>query len=230
MQRYRVEAVVAVWARVADRTRLWRTLLSGETDEGLCAREVGELMRRLGALNVFDPLSPDGVYELDISVGDDRTVAEMLLQLGRAETAAATAEMAATMAQAQAAAEAVQAAAEAARSAGEGAGEGEGAAPGDSVATEPARAPPLEPCQWPQAVVCLHACVPASAPARVCGCICACVHAFSHMHACACIAACMGRFCVLQHVVHLLHGVYRNRDRQHAPWHSQAKPRSHRHR
>jgi len=190
---------VAVWARVADRTRLWRTLLSGETGEGLCAREVGELMRRLGALNVFDPLSPDGVYELDISVGDDRTVAEMLLQLGRAETAAATAEMAAAtaQAQAQAAAEAAQAAAEAAQAATEAArSEGEGAAPGDSVGcTEPARAPPLEPRKWPRArsFVCMHACVRASARARVCACVF--------------VRACMLRACMRSHTctpVHVL--------------------------
>ena len=52
----------------------------------LNADQRAEVIGRIGWLNVFSPLKPDGAYSLDLSRREDRLVLKMLIHLDAAES------------------------------------------------------------------------------------------------------------------------------------------------
>ena len=74
----RVEAMVLFFARVLDLevhhhpARLQKLLPHGM---------IAQYRARIGAANILDPIQPDGLYELDLRVPEDRSVATMLVVL-----------------------------------------------------------------------------------------------------------------------------------------------------
>lgn len=76
----RVEVIAGLFGRLIDLEYFFRKiLLSMGTDH----RQV--VVDRLGWLNVWNPLDPDGYYELDLAKRDERIIAEGLVALAVAE-------------------------------------------------------------------------------------------------------------------------------------------------
>ena len=71
----RVELVVALFSRVVDPPGMHRVLFA------LSLPERKQLRHRMGWLNLWDPMMPDGRYVLDLSVWEERVVAHALTQL-----------------------------------------------------------------------------------------------------------------------------------------------------
>ncbi len=77
----RVEMLVAVFSRLTDISTVWRRLvpLLGQWPDRR------EACRRLGWLNVINPMHAEGYYHLDLSVHDERRLAQSLVILAVAE-------------------------------------------------------------------------------------------------------------------------------------------------
>lgn len=65
---YRVEVVVSLFCRIKDTHNL-HLIFSTLTSE-----EHGMILARIGILNIFDPIRPEGAYSLDLSVWEERQV------------------------------------------------------------------------------------------------------------------------------------------------------------
>lgn len=72
---YRVEIVVLLFDRVIDMHNFDFVL------HELTAEEIGCIYCRLGILNLFNPMKPDGAWELDVSRREERIVVKMLALL-----------------------------------------------------------------------------------------------------------------------------------------------------
>jgi len=76
---YRVELIVSLFCRIKDSHNFDLVLAS------VTAEEHGMLMARLGILNIFDPLRPEGGFCLDLSTWEERQVVKMLVHFAAVE-------------------------------------------------------------------------------------------------------------------------------------------------
>jgi hypothetical protein len=65
---YRVELIVAIFHRIFDLCNFHLVLAE------LSAEEHAAIIARVGWLNIFNPLKPDGAYRLDLAVWEERQV------------------------------------------------------------------------------------------------------------------------------------------------------------
>ena len=72
---FRVELIVNLFERLAD-LHNFELVLSC-----LCSIEHAMLLARVGHLSLFNPMKPEGAYELDLSVWDQRQVTKALIHL-----------------------------------------------------------------------------------------------------------------------------------------------------
>jgi hypothetical protein len=72
---YRVDIVVSLFSRIVDLHNFEFILAEMSSIESSC------LYTRLGWLNIFNPMKPEGCYELSMSRWDERMVAKLLLSL-----------------------------------------------------------------------------------------------------------------------------------------------------
>jgi len=83
--RARVELAVMFWGRVRGLSRFFCML-----QKHLSIEALGEVMSRLGCLNIWNPNTPEGSYVLDLANADEMKLAEMLLDLADHEGGLAT--------------------------------------------------------------------------------------------------------------------------------------------
>jgi hypothetical protein len=77
---YRVELVVSLFSRVVD-IHNFEVVMSKLSPE-----EAGCVVARLGWLNIFNPMKPEGSYELNLGLWEDRQVAKALVLLAVGES------------------------------------------------------------------------------------------------------------------------------------------------
>lgn len=76
----RVETAVIMFSRMLD-----GTALLGALQAELTAEELQACFERIGYLNLFTPLEPDGEYRLDLASFEERQVASILIELSTIE-------------------------------------------------------------------------------------------------------------------------------------------------
>ena len=74
----RLDALVLCYSHISDLDNLWPALRS---DSEYSWSAIQKICRRIGWLNVWNPLDADGYYELDLAFRDEKIVTECLVVL-----------------------------------------------------------------------------------------------------------------------------------------------------
>lgn len=77
---YRIEVIVISFCRIVDLERFCITIFDEMNKE-----IQSELVKRLGYLNIINPIQPDRFYDLDLSVRDNHEITKMLVRLAIVE-------------------------------------------------------------------------------------------------------------------------------------------------